>query len=223
MSAPDSKNQLGEADSKAKIPAARGSRFKLPAALRRWLRSLHRDAGYLAVGLTFVYAISGIAVNHIADWDPNFTQVAETHQLSPAIPSSVDPSDAVATRRLGEHIVSVLKFKIRPTDVYAVSESELDITLETGSTIHVELGARTAEFQGQKPRLLLRVANWLHTNRGKKAWTYVADTYAALLLYLATSGILLLPVTRGFLDRKWWLVLGGALTPIIYVAASGGP
>ena len=36
------------------------------------LRALHRDFGYIAVGLTFIYALSGLAVNHIADWDPNF-------------------------------------------------------------------------------------------------------------------------------------------------------
>jgi hypothetical protein len=33
---------------------------------RPTLRALHRDFGYLAVGLTFVYALSGLAVNHIA-------------------------------------------------------------------------------------------------------------------------------------------------------------
>ena len=28
---------------------------------------IHRDVGYLVVGLTLIYAISGIAVNHIDD------------------------------------------------------------------------------------------------------------------------------------------------------------
>src|SRR5688572_31795033 len=46
-------------------------RFKL----RPWLRALHRDLGYLAVGLTVMYALSGLAVNHIADWDPSFVQI----------------------------------------------------------------------------------------------------------------------------------------------------
>ena len=39
---------------------------------RGWLRAIHRDLGYLAVGFTLIYALSGIAINHIKDWDPNF-------------------------------------------------------------------------------------------------------------------------------------------------------
>ncbi len=38
-----------------------------PVRWRPTLRALHRDIGYLAVGLTFVYAASGLAVNHIED------------------------------------------------------------------------------------------------------------------------------------------------------------
>ena len=41
--------------------------------VRKWLRILHRDLGYLVAGLTIVYAISGIAVNHVQDWNPNIS------------------------------------------------------------------------------------------------------------------------------------------------------
>jgi hypothetical protein len=51
--------------------------------LRPWVRAVHRDLGYLAVGLTIVYALSGLAVNHIADWDPNFRNYETPHQLGP--------------------------------------------------------------------------------------------------------------------------------------------
>ena len=33
---------------------------------------IHRDLGYLCFGLTIIYAISGVAVNHIADWNPSY-------------------------------------------------------------------------------------------------------------------------------------------------------
>ena len=39
---------------------------------RKWNNILHRDLGYLAFGLSIVYAISGVAVNHAADWNPNY-------------------------------------------------------------------------------------------------------------------------------------------------------
>ena len=33
---------------------------------------IHRDLGYLCFGLTILYVISGVAVNHIHDWNPTY-------------------------------------------------------------------------------------------------------------------------------------------------------
>ena len=52
------------------------------------MRIVHSDLGHLAVGLTFVYALSGLAVNHITDWgdgDPSFHNYNQTHELGPGI------------------------------------------------------------------------------------------------------------------------------------------
>lgn len=196
--------------------------LSLPASVRRLLRGWHRDAGYLAVGLTLVYALSGLAVNHIADWDPNFTQVNQTLTLPPDTPKRVDPSDAEDVSRLGANLARRLDLRSPLKESYAISDTELELTLESGS-VRVDLERGQASLDAQKPRFLLRIANWLHTNRGKKAWTYVADLYAVLLLYLAGSGLVLLPIKGGLADRKLWLVLTGALVPVVYVAWSGGP
>src|SRR5210317_2198920 len=39
---------------------------------RKWFRVIHRDFGYLFFGVTLIYAISGIAINHLDDWNPNY-------------------------------------------------------------------------------------------------------------------------------------------------------
>jgi hypothetical protein len=70
---------------------------------------------------------------------------------------------------------------------------------------------------------LLRVANWLHLNRGKKAWTYVADGYAAFLLILAGTGLFMLPGRKGLIGRGGLLVALGVAVPVLYVTLSGGP
>jgi len=41
------------------------------ARVRSWLRTWHRDVGYLCAGLVVVYAVSGVAVNHHHEWDYN--------------------------------------------------------------------------------------------------------------------------------------------------------
>ncbi len=182
---------------------------------RALLRALHRDFGYTAVGLTFVYALSGLAVNHIGDWDPSFENYTAQHELGPiAADSSDDAVAALAASRLG--------IKAKPNDVYRTSPTELDVTFDK-RTLHVNPQTGHVDEEGQKPRFFLRAANWLHLNRGKKAWRYVADTYAAALLFLATSGMFMIAGKKGLVGRGAVFVLLGAAVPTLYVVLSGGP
>lgn len=184
-----------------------------PLRWRPRLRSLHRDVGYLLVGLTFVYAASGLAVNHIEDWDPNFEQFEVTHTLAAPLPTD----EAAAA----EQVLAQLGIDEPPSDVF-LYEQELEIQLDNRS-LYVDGAAMTILDRGQHQRRLLRLANWLHLNRGKAAWTVVADGYAILLLFLASSGMLMLPGKHGLRGRGWILVLLGAAVPVGYVLLSGGP
>lgn len=184
---------------------------------RPWLRAFHRDIGYLAVGLTFVYALSGLAVNHIGDWDPNFDNYETTHELAIELPEG---DTAIA-----EAVLKELEIVEKPVEIYPSDVDETAVLLE-----HRQLYIRRAENgpvavieSGQKPRFMLRVSNWLHLNRGKKAWTYVADGYAVFLLFLATSGVFMLPGKKGLRGRGWVFVALGVAIPVLYVTLSGGP
>jgi hypothetical protein len=77
--------------------------------------------------------------------------------------------------------------------------------------------------QARSDRFFFRLANWLHYNRGKKAWTYVADIYAVMLLYLAISGMFMIKGKLGLRWRGTILVAIGVAVPITYVVLSGGP
>jgi hypothetical protein len=181
---------------------------------RNLVRIIHSDLGHLAVGLTFVYALSGLAVNHIADWDPNFQNYERTHELGGPIPGDDNAAAESVLGRLG--------MKDKPREVYRATPEELEIVFDE-RTLHVNTQSGRVVDEGQKPRMLLRVANWLHLNRGKKAWTFVADTYAVGLLLLCLTGVLMLSGRRGLLGRGGVMLLLGAAVPIVYVGLSGGP
>ena len=183
-------------------------------AWRPWLRAIHRDAGYLAVGLTIVYALSGLAVNHISDWDPNFQSYERTVELGGPLAGD---DEAIA-----KEVLVRLKIDAKVRDLDRSSDERLDLVLDK-RTLHVNPRTGQVVDEGQKPRLLLRVANWLHLNRGKKSWTYIADLYAGGLLLLAISGMFMIPGKRGLIWRGAVLVTLGAAVPIAYVQASGGP
>jgi len=187
------------------------------AVARKWklrplLRSLHRDAGYLGVGLTIVYAVSGLAVNHVADWDPSFESYEHTHQLRAPLTGD---DDSIARAVLAE-----LRIEETPREVYRESDEQLDITFDK-RTLFVTLPTGAVLEQGQEPRFFLKVANFLHLNRGKRAWSYIADGYAGILLFLALSGMWMLPGRKGLWGRGGVLVLLGAAVPIAYVTLSG--
>ena len=181
---------------------------------RPWLRALHRDLGYLAVGLTVVYALSGIAVNHIADWDPNFTNFERTFEVQGPLPED----DAAAA----QVVLAAAKSQETPLDVYSPADGELEITLEK-STLFVATATGKVYEEGQEERFALRAANWLHLNRGKKAWTYFADGYAGALLFLAFSGIFMIPGRKGLIGRGAVLVIAGAAIPLAYLVYAGSP
>jgi len=202
--------ELGQQAAPQPIAAKRRRRI-LP---RPWLRALHRDTGYFIVGLTIIYAVSGLAVNHIASWDPSFRQIERSHQIAGPFPAD---EQAAAQKALDQ-----LAIRESPREVYRASDTELEIVFEK-RTLHLDPTTGRVFEEGQEPRLFLRLANWLHLNRGKKAWTYVADGYAVLLLFLAVSGLFMIPGRKGLLGRGALIAAAGAAVPIVYVVWSKGP
>jgi hypothetical protein len=180
---------------------------------RAWLRAVHRDIGYLAVGFTLIYALSGIAMNHIDDWDPNFHTSEITKKITP-VPD--DASDADAAKRVGE--AAGLTGKI--DDVYRAGD-EVRLTYASGSKV-TAIGD-TVTIQARRDRFFFRVADWLHTTRGKQGWKYIADAFAVLLLYLAVSGIFMIKGRLGLRWRGALLVTAGLAGPLGYIVLSGGP
>jgi hypothetical protein len=193
-------------------------RSKPPAGLlkkrwRAWLRAIHRDIGYLAVGFTVLYALSGIAMNHIDDWDPNFHATETTGKIA-AIPDEL--SDAEATAR----VAAATGVTGKIDDVYRAGD-ELRLSYASGSKVTV-IG-ETVTIQTRRDRWFFRVADWLHATRGKQAWKYIADAYAVLLLYLAISGIFMIKGRLGLRWRGATLIALGLAVPLGYIVLSGGP
>ena len=178
---------------------------------RPWLRAVHRDVGYTAVGLTVVYALSGLAVNHVADWDPNFRNYTRETQVALPLPED--------DQELARVVDKQLDVRETPKEVYR-TDDEVEILFDH-RTLHVNVKTGHVLDQEQKPRFLLRAANWLHLNRGKKAWSYAADTYAAALLFLAMSGMFMLKGRAGMIGRGAIFVAIGVAIPIVYVTLLG--
>jgi uncharacterized protein len=198
-------------------PGKPGPKRSLGALLKKrwraWLRAIHRDIGYLAVGFTLIYALSGIAMNHLEDWDPNF-HASEVQLKIPPIPDDLSDDEAVA------RVAAAAGLSGKPSDVLRAGD---EVRLEYPDGSKVTAIGDTVTVQERESRFFFRVANWLHATRGKAAWKYIADAYAVLLLYLALSGLFMI---KGKLGLRWrgTLLMGiGLAAPLTYIVLAGGP
>lgn len=173
--------------------------------LRRLTHGLHRDVGHLCIGLTLVYALSGIAVNHLRDWNPSYKVMRAAAQVAPREFRGVADEELVLDllRELGEPARYEHLFQPDPERLWVFVD---------GRVLEFDLPTGRVDLERAEPRLFWHAINSLHLNHPKKAWTWIADLYAAGLIFLALTGFLLLPPKRG--RRRGLLLTGlGLLVP----------
>lgn len=177
---------------------------------RKWNTIVHRDLGYLCVGLTLVYAVSGVAVNHRHDWNPNYRITTATASLATtdfSMPASEEFASRVV-RELG--LAGPILGTFRP------DTASVDIFLD-GVTVSVDLTTREAVYEEVRTRPLLRAANFLHLNEPRGLWTWMADLYAVALGVLAVTGIFVLKGKKGIKGRGAWLTSAGVAIPLLFL------
>src|SRR5687767_10502340 len=179
---------------------------------RAWLRAIHRDVGYLAVGFTIIYAISGIAMNHVDDWNYNYNASERTLTIAPV------PDDA--TDEQAAKLVADAAGKSKADDVFRAGD---EVRLEYSDGTKVTAIGAEVTVQEVKSRFFFRAATWLHAAKGKKGWKYIADGFAVLLVYLAISGLFMIKGRLGLRWRGMILVAVGLSVPVLYLYLSGGP
>jgi hypothetical protein len=177
---------------------------------RKVFRAVHRDVGYIAVALTIAYALSGIAVNHIEDWNPSYSMDTESVDIGPLPAGDLHAMEAFAVAKLAldaKHVRG--HFLETPTAfrIYLDDGQEANLDPKTGRGTLKRLSQRTVFFE----------VNSLHLNNLKGVWTYVADIFALALMVLAITGMTMMKGDRGITGRGKYFVAGGLAIPIAFV------
>jgi hypothetical protein len=170
--------------------------------------TLHREIGFLVVGLTIVYAVSGIAINHAHHWDANYARVAESLLIEPTGAGPTADVEPVVLDRLG-----LTRDQVKTT--WRASPEVLQVFVESGG-YEVNLVTGQTVRRGVRARPLLFDLNFMHLNNGKGAWTVIADVYAGLLIVLALTGPLLVRGRKGLAGRGGVMMAVGIALPLVY-------
>ncbi len=199
-----------------RLTAAQKAKNKRANHIRNWVRAIHRDVGYFLAPLIVIYSISGIAVNHIDDWNPSYSTTIEPRTFAPVSPAGTDPFESHSLEQLEALVQS--QFQLAPSEIQGhrrLSPTDFVVYLEHGGEAKLNLVTGLGSLKRIAVRQVLFQSNVLHLNHLKGVWTYVADLFGVLLAGLALSGIVMLKGEKGFWGRGKWFVLAGTLVPVL--------
>lgn len=178
--------------------------------IRKLNRDLHRDLGYIFFFMTIIYGLSGIALNHIDDWNPSYIIktneiLVDTTNLSR---ESLEKSDVI---KLVEQHAPKEKYK----NHYFQNENTLKIFIKDGN-VSIDLNSGKGYIETSKRRPIFHQFNYLHYNP-QKWWTILSDIYAVSLMLLAITGLFILKGKNGITGRGAWLTAIGIIVPIVFL------
>ncbi len=177
---------------------------------RKLNRALHRDIGYLFFGMSIIYGLSGIALNHIDDWDPSY------HIRNEEI--SIDPSlvQGDLSKEESKKLLSNINVGNQYKSHYYPRPDLLKLFVKGGSvTINIENGMGVVETVSRRP--VFYEFNFLHYNNPKFLWTWFADTYGGALVIMAFTGLFMIQGKKGMTGRGKWYLIAGILIPAIFL------
>ena len=176
---------------------------------RKWNRIIHRDLGYIFFFTTIIYAVSGIAINHLNDWNPNYIITTK----------EIQAEQNLTRAELTENVVRKLLAENGEEGGYKKHYFPDSSTMKAfikGGTLTIDMDSGWGIIEKTRKRPILGPMNYLHYNP-VKWWTIFSDIFAGALLILAVSGILIIKGKKGILGRGLWLTALGIIIPVIYL------
>jgi hypothetical protein len=178
--------------------------------LRKWSRILHRDIGYFFIGTTLIYALSGIALNHMNDWNPNYT--VEVNEFQTTI--SLTKNSNI------ENNIKLLLKDVAPRAVYKKyyypQGNLIKIFLKGGSSIMVNTTSGNGRAEFLKKRLVFYQSNFLHYNP-HKWWMWFSDAFAVALILFAVTSFFMVKGKKGMRGRGGIYTALGFIIPLLFL------
>ncbi|MBT3383361.1 MAG: hypothetical protein HN778_01265 [Prolixibacteraceae bacterium] len=176
--------------------------------IRKLLRILHRDFGYFIVGMTIVYGLSGIFLNHRHDFNPDYKIFITDFHVDLQQNSKLTEQEVIKALESLERKVVFKKH-------YINNQGFLKIFIENGEiVINPETGGGTMHYLQKRP--IIFGMNKLHKASIGSLWKWVSDVMGVILIFVAVSGLFILKGKRGLNRWGWWLVILGIVVPLFF-------
>jgi len=178
--------------------------------LRKWSRILHRDIGYFFIGTTIIYSLSGIALNHMSDWNPNYT--VEINDFNTAI--NLEKTPTVKNNILT--LLDAIDHRKNYKQHYYPNAETVKIFLKGGSSIVVSTKTGKGRAEYLKKRAVFYESNYLHYNPNR-IWTWFSDIFAGALILFAITSFFMVKGKKGIIGMGGVYTILGILLPILFL------
>ncbi|NDV96613.1 peptidase [Dysgonomonas sp. 521] len=181
------------------------------AKFRKYCRSIHSHLSFFFVGVILVYAVSGITMNHLKDFNPQYMISVENYTAKGNYPH---------THNFTKTQIKEMLEKVGEGDNYTKhfypNSSTMKVFLKSGSSFTLNTQTGEADYEGLKKRPVFHQLSFLHYNPGKW-WTYFSDVFAICLILICLTGLFMNKGERGLIGIGGIEMLIGVAIPILFL------
>ncbi|MBD3221601.1 hypothetical protein GF314_10200 [bacterium] len=161
--------------------------------------------------MTIIYALSGIALNHLEDWNPSYQVTRAEHDWGgPVSMDDLSPDDVLA-------FLARIDARDRYKSHYWPAPDRLKIFLHSGNVV-VDAATGAAVLENLRRRPVFYEVNFLHYDP-KGLWTWFSDLYCVALMVVTITGLFVLKGRKGITGRGAWLTAIGVVLPLGFLMA----
>lgn len=173
--------------------------------LRKLIRIVHRDLGYIFFATSIIYGMSGIALNHMNDWNPSYIVTKKQYPMSLNY-------DNISEKNIKQFLATIEQEGNYKKHIKA-GKNNIKVFIKKGSII-LNFKNKTADLETIRRRPIFHQFNFLHYNSARRMWTWFADTFAASLIILAITGLFMVKGKNGIKRRGAVLTAIGIAIPL---------
>lgn len=191
-------------------------------SFNKTIRSLHRDLGYFVIGLTLIYAITGIILSGRGlGWlQQNFN-------------SNLVIENNISNENFNKAFINVILSgkinKIFPKDSYSSVKKHLNLKLireEDGFSYFRAWKSLKVKYENSSGKIDVKYRGYpitieiflaAHKASHESAWFYLAIIYSLILSFLAISSFWMLKGKNGFKRRGVYLMLAGFVVVFLFL------
>lgn len=183
----------------------------LGAKFRKYCRSIHSHLSFFFVGVILVYAVSGITMNHLRDFNPQYMITVKNYMEEGSFPR---------THNYSETEIRTILEKVDEQDNYTKhfypNGSAMKVFLKSGSSFTLNTQTGEVNYEGLKKRPVFHQLSFLHYNPGKW-WTYFSDIFAVCLILICLTGLFMNKGKRGLIGIGGMEMIIGIVIPVLFL------